>query len=227
MATVLFVEDDNTILMGVTYSLRQEGFLVIPVSNLAQAREKQSEKFDMVLLDLGLPDGSGLTFCREIRSFGQTPIIILTAKDDEPSVVQGLDMGADDYIAKPFRLRELISRIRAVLRRRRPEAEPAILQIGNLKLDTQSVRVWKAGAELFLTPLEYRLLLTLLLHKGQTLTRARLLESIWDIGGDYVNDNTLTVYVKRLREKIENDPQNPRLLQTMRGMGYKLEEEHG
>lgn len=213
--------------MGVTYSLRSEGFSVLPVSNLAQAREKRPEAYDLVLLDLGLPDGSGFSFCREVRFAGQTPIIILTARDDEPSVVQGLDMGADDYIVKPFRLRELLSRIRAVLRRRQPAAEPAVLRAGGLQLDTRAVRAWKDGAELLLTPLEYRLLLTLLLHKGQTLTRARLLESIWDIGGDFVNDNTLTVYVKRLREKIEDDPQNPRLLQTVRGMGYKLEEQYG
>ena len=231
MADILLVEDDRTIAMGVGYSLRQEGFSVSTAYTLEQAREKRTAHVDLILLDLGLPDGSGYELCREIRGKSDVPVIILTARDEEVSVVQGLDMGADDYITKPFRLRELISRIRAVLRRRRPPGEePERLRCGRLTVDTRAMRVTNGRGEIPLTALEYRLLLTLMRHKGQVLTRNRLLESIWDIGGDFVNDNTLTVYIKRLRAKIGDDPQNPAWIQTVRGIGYQMEEndaDHG
>ena len=226
MANILLVEDDRTIAMGVGYSLRQEGFAVTTAFTLQQARDKRTEHFDLILLDLGLPDGSGYELCREIRGKSTVPVIILTARDEEVSVVQGLDMGADDYITKPFRLRELISRIRAVLRRRQPPEEEERLRCGRLTVDTRTMKAANGQTEIPLTALEYRLLLTLMRHRGQVLTRNRLLESIWDIGGDFVNDNTLTVYIKRLRDKIGDDPQNPAWIRTVRGIGYQMEGNH-
>ena len=181
-----------------------------------------AQAFDLVLLDVSLPDGNGFSICAEIKKEYEIPVIFLTASGDEYSVVAGLDMGADDYIAKPFRPRELISRIRSVLRRCKKEQR--ILSCGDLRVNVSSATVTKGEKELFLSALEYRLLLLLLQNKGQILTRNQLLEEIWDASGEYVNDNTLSVYMKRLREKIEENPQSPRLLHTIRGIGYRMEE---
>ena len=178
--------------------------------------------FDLVLLDVSLPDGNGFSICAEVKREYEIPVVFLTASGDEYSVVAGLDMGADDYIAKPFRPRELISRIRSVLRRCKKEQR--ILSCGDLRVNVSSATVTKGEKELFLSALEYRLLLLLLQNKGQILTRNQLLEEIWDASGEYVNDNTLSVYMKRLREKIEENPQSPRLLHTIRGIGYRMED---
>ena len=223
MLSILFVEDDATIAMGVEYSLKQDGFQVSLAYRLEEARDLlNSRPFDLVLLDLGLPDGSGYELCKEVRAAGDTLIIILSARDEEASIVLGLDLGADDYITKPFRLRELISRMKAVLRRQGPvEAGDRTLTCGDVTVFTQQVKVYKNGREVLLTALEYRLLLTLILNQGRVLTRSQILGSIWDVDDDFVNDNTLTVYVKRLREKLEDDPQNPALIKTVRGLGYK------
>lgn len=226
MLSVLFVEDDDTIAMGVEYSLKQDGFQVSLACRLEEARGLlKRQSFDLVLLDLGLPDGSGYELCKEIRAAGDTPIIIISARDEESSIVLGLDLGADDYITKPFRLRELISRMKAVLRRRRPvEGSDRTLTCGNVTVATQQAKVYKNGCEVLLTALEYRLLLTLILNQGRVLTRSQILGSIWDVDEDFVNDNTLTVYIKRLREKLEDDPQNPALIKTVRGLGYQAGE---
>jgi two-component system response regulator VicR len=223
MLSILFVEDDATIAMGVEYSLKQDGFKVSLAYRLEEARDLlKRQPFDLVLLDLGLPDGSGYALCKEIRAAGDTPIIILSARDEEASIVLGLDLGADDYITKPFRLRELISRMKAVLRRRGPvEAGDRTLACGDVQVFTQQAKVHKNGREVLLTALEYRLLLTLVLNQGRVLTRSQILGSIWDVDEDFVNDNTLTVYIKRLREKLEDDPQNPALIKTVRGLGYQ------
>ena len=223
MLSILFVEDDNTIAMGVEYSLKQDGFQVRLAHRLEVARDLlKRQSFDLVLLDLGLPDGSGFALCKEIRAAGDTPIIILSARDEESSVVLGLDLGADDYITKPFRLRELISRMKAVLRRRGPvEAGDHTLTCGDVTVFTQQAKVHKNGHEVLLTALEYQLLLTLIINQGRVLTRSQILGSIWDVDEDFVNDNTLTVYIKRLREKLEDDPQNPTLIKTVRGLGYQ------
>jgi two-component system response regulator VicR len=223
MPAILFVEDDTTIAMGVEYSLMQEGFQVDLANRLEAARDLlKRQLFDLVLLDLALPDGSGYTLCKEIRAAGDTPIIILSARDEEASIVMGLDLGADEYITKPFRLRELIARMKAVLRRRGPvEATDRTLTCGDVTIFTQQAKVHKNGSEVILTALEYRLLLTLILNQGRVLTRSQILGSIWDVDEDFVNDNTLTVYIKRLREKLEDDPQNPALIKTVRGLGYK------
>jgi DNA-binding response OmpR family regulator len=225
MPEILFVEDDKTIATGVKYSLTREGFEVRLAQRLEEARAQlKNKRFDLVLLDLGLPDGSGFDLCREVRAAGDTPVIILSARDEEVNVVMGLDMGADDYITKPFRLGELVSRIHAVLRRRPVPAsgDERRLDYGSLKLVANQAKVFKNDQEVVLTALEYRLLLTLLNHKGQVLTRNQILESIWDVDEDFVNDNTLTVYIKRLREKLEDDPKNPTLIKTIRGLGYSL-----
>lgn len=223
MPAILFVEDDATIAMGVEYSLKQDGFQVNLAYRLEEARELlKHSPFDLVLLDLGLPDGSGYELCKEIRAAGDTPIIILSARDEEASIVLGLDLGADDYLTKPFRLREMISRMKAVLRRRGPiEAEDRTLTCGDVTVVTQQAKVYKNGHEVPLTALEYRLLLALVTNQGRVFTRAQILAQIWDVDEDYVNDNTLTVYIKRLREKLEDDPQNPTLITTVRGLGYK------
>lgn len=223
MLSILFVEDDDTIAMGVEYSLKQDGFQVSLAYRLEEARGLlKHQPFDLVLLDLGLPDGSGYALCKEIRAAGDTPIIILSARDEEASIVLGLDLGADDYITKPFRLRELISRMKAVLRRRGPvEAGDRTLACGDVTVFAQQAKVYKNGREVLLTALEYRLLLTLILNQGRLLTRSQILGSIWDVDEDFVNDNTLTVYIKRLREKLEDDPQNPALIKTVRGLGYQ------
>ena len=225
MEHILLVEDDRAIVMGLTYSLEQEGYQVTVQEDRPSALKVLEEQtFDLCLLDLTLPGGSGYDVCRRVKELGDTPVIFLTAMDDEVNVVMGLDMGADDYITKPFRVRELLSRIRSVLRRARRGGENLPqLTIGSLTVNTQEARVWKRGEEVFLTALEYRLLLTFLNHPGQVLTRSQLLEGIWDVAGDFVNDNTLTVYIKRLREKLEDNPQAPQIIKTVRGVGYKLE----
>ena len=223
MLSILFVEDDDTIAMGVEYSLKQDGFQVSLAYRLEEARDLlKRQLFDLVLLDLGLPDGNGYALCKEIRAAGDTPTIILSARDEESSIVLGLDLGADDYITKPFRLRELISRMKAVLRRRGlVEAGDSTLTCGDVTVFTQQAKAYKNGHEVLLTALEYRLLLTLILNQGRVLTRNQILGSIWDVDEDFVNDNTLTVYIKRLREKLEDDPQNPALIKTVRGLGYQ------
>ena len=223
MTKLLLVEDDRQIVQYLRPMLEREGFEARVAASQAQALETLgNEKFDLILLDVSLPDGNGYAVCRAVREQSDTPVIFLTASGDEYSVVSGFEAGADDYIAKPFRPRELISRIRSVLRRTGKTV--GVLTCGGLSVDTVRGTVTRNGTELSLSALEYRLLLTFLSHKGMVLTRHQLLEEIWDMGGDYVNDNTLTVYIKRLREKIEEDPQNPVLLHTVRGLGYRLED---
>ena len=223
MTKILLVEDDSQIAAYLGELLRAEGFDTQIAGSKKEAGEcLLAQDFDLVLLDVSLPDGNGFSICAEVKREYEIPVIFLTASGDEYSVVAGLDMGADDYIAKPFRPRELISRIRSVLRRCKKEQR--ILSCGDLRVNVSSATVTKGEKELFLSALEYRLLLLLLQNKGQILTRNQLLEEIWDASGEYVNDNTLSVYMKRLREKIEENPQSPRLLHTIRGIGYRMEE---
>lgn len=223
MTKILLVEDDGQIASYLGELLRAEGFDTQIAGSKKEAGEcLLTQAFDLVLLDVSLPDGNGFSICAEIKREYEIPVIFLTASGDEYSVVAGLDMGADDYIAKPFRPRELISRIRSVLRRCKKEQR--ILSCGDLRVNVSSATVTKGEKELFLSALEYRLLLLLLQNKGQILTRNQLLEEIWDASGEYVNDNTLSVYMKRLREKIEENPQSPRLLHTIRGIGYRMED---
>ncbi|KAE9634962.1 response regulator [Defluviitalea raffinosedens] len=221
---ILLVEDDRTIASGLEYSLEQEGYNVVICYDVMSGKKALMEnQFDLCLLDLSLPDGSGYELCKVAREKWDIPIIFLTACDEEVNVVMGLDMGADDYITKPFRVRELISRIKSVLRRYQKGMQSKhILELGDIRINTLDAKVYKSGKEVNLTPLEYRLLLVFANNEGQVLSRGQLLEGIWDVAGDFVNDNTLTVYIKRIREKIEDDPQNPAIIKTIRGLGYKV-----
>jgi DNA-binding response OmpR family regulator len=226
---ILIVEDDHTIAAGLEYTLQQEQYETIICSDFQSAErmiELNLEQFDLCLLDLSLPDGNGYHLCEKVKQKKDIPVIFLTVADDEVNVVMGLDMGADDYITKPFRIRELLSRIRTVLRRYKKLTETAalsVIEIGeNIKINTMEAKVTKKGNEILLTALEYRLLLIFAKHKGQVLSRNQLLEQIWDVAGDFVNDNTLTVYIKRLREKLEDNPANPTIIKTIRGLGYKV-----
>ena len=218
---ILLVEDDRSIVTNLSRYLREEGFSVEAAGGQKEALAKLVDnQYDLVLLDISLPDGNGFAVCAAVRANTDTPVIFLTASGDEYSVVAGLDMGADDYISKPFRPKELVSRIRSVLRR--SGKSRSIMEYGNIRVDTEKGTVTKNGSEIFLSALEYRLLLVFFAHKGTVLTRSRLLEEVWDIAGEFVNDNTLTVYIKRLRDKIEDDPQNPVFIKTVRGLGYKI-----
>lgn len=219
--SILLVEDDQNIVENLKEFLAEEGFLVRSASGQQEAMHiLETEEVNLVLLDITLAEGNGFGVCAAVKKAYQIPVIFLTAFGDEYSVVAGLDMGADDYISKPFRPRELVSRIRSVLRR--SGRGSAVSVIGDVTVDTEKGLVLRKGKELYLSALEYRLLLVFLNHRGQALSRSLLMEELWDITGEYVNDNTLTVYVKRLREKIEKDPQNPAVLKTIRGIGYKL-----
>lgn len=222
MEHILLVEDDSTIVAALTQFLRSEGFSVQSASGQAEALNAiEATEFDLVLLDVGLKDGNGFSVCSAIKQRTKSAVVFLSASGDEYSVVTGLDLGADDYIAKPFRPRELISRIRSVLRR--TGRAQSVIELGSVRVDTDRASATKNGVDLNLSALEYRLLLVFLNHRGVTLSRAKLLEEIWDVAGDFVNDNTLTVYIKRLREKLEDDPQEPQLIRTVRGIGYRLE----
>ena len=223
--TILLVEDDPAIASGLFYSLQEEGYTVKVAHNLREAKLcMQQEIPGLFLLDLSLPDGNGYELCALAKEKFDAPVIFLTAYDDEVNVVTGLDMGADDYISKPFRLRELLSRIKSVLRRYgASEAQKNLITIGDIEIHTLEAKVAKHGEEILLTALEYRLLLTFANNLGQVLSRGQLLEGIWDVGGDFVNDNTLTVYIKRLREKLGDNAQEPQLIKTVRGLGYRME----
>lgn len=223
MTHVLLVDDDTSIVSSLQTFLNQEGFQVTSANNQKETidlLDSGQYHFDLALLDVSLPDGSGFSLCSAIKANSDIPVIFLTASDDEYSVVAGLDLGADDYIPKPFRPRELISRINSVLRRYHRGSQP--LEYHELKADTVRGLVYKNNVELTLSALEYRLLLLFLSNQGIVLTRSRLLDELWDMAGEFVNDNTLTVYIKRLREKIEADPAHPEYIKTIRGLGYKL-----
>lgn len=221
MHKILVVEDDTLIVRNLSELLRQEGFAVTTASGQKEALQAaENVGFDLALLDISLLDGNGFSLCKSLKERYQLPVIFLTATDDEASVVMGLDMGADDYIIKPFRPMEMISRIKSVLRR--TGRAQAVFEIGNLRVDSVRGTVHKNGKEVYLSALEYRLLLVFLNNRGVVLSRSKLLESIWDIAGEFVNDNTLTVYIKRLRDKIEDDPQNAQIIRTVWGIGYKV-----
>ena len=219
---VLVVEDDAAIVSALAELLAGEGYEVASAARQDDAvRMLERERFDIALLDVTLAQGSGFAVCAAARqTAADMPVIFLTASDDEYSTVAGLDMGAVDYIAKPFRARELLSRMRVALRK---SAEgTSIVSMGNVRIDVDSAQVLKDGREVYLSALEYRLLLCFAQNKGRLVTRENLRDAVWDSAGEYVSDNALNVYVKRLREKIEDDPANPSIIQTARGLGYKV-----
>lgn len=225
MPQIFLVEDDKAIAKNLMLLLRSEGFTVTHAPTRREASNALAgNKFDLALIDISLPDGNGFTVCTEIKRTQDIPVIFLTASGDEASVVTGLNMGADDYITKPFRPRELIARIGTALRK--SGRSPSAFEIGGLSVDLASGVVKKDGAEVFLSALEYRLLLVFITNPKNIITRNRLLDELWDAAGEFVNDNTLTVYIKRLREKIETTPASPQIILTVRGTGYRLGDGH-
>lgn len=222
MTKILLVEDDSLIVSNLTEFLSSEGFFVKSASGQKEALKiLECEKFDIALLDISLSNGNGFTLCSAIKENLSLPVIFLTASGDEYSTITGFNLGADDYISKPFRPRELVMRIKNILRRTGNIG--TVIKIGNLEIDTEKGIAFKDGKDLYLSALEYRLLLVFLNNRGSVLSRSYLLETIWDIAGEFVNDNTLTVYIKRLREKIESDPQTPEIIKTVRGLGYRVD----
>lgn len=229
MKKILIIEDDEAIRMGLHYYLQQESFSIVESSNGRDGVERLREDLEisLCLLDVNLPDQNGFSLFQEIRTFSKVPIIFLTADDLETSVVMGLDMGADDYVTKPFKARELLSRIRSVLRRTEEKEQSSIIEYGGVLLDTRQAKVFKNGKDVMLTALEYKIILAFFLNPKVVFTREKILSNIWDVNEEYVNDNTLTVYIKRIREKIEDNPSNPKIIQTIRGIGYQLGDFHG
>ncbi len=223
---ILLVEDDAALALGVEYALKKENFNVIGCKSLAEARNKLNDATDLILLDVMLPDGQGYDLCKEIRVHSDVPIIFMTALEDEGNVVLGLDLGADDYITKPVRIGELVSRINAVMRRRKNTAQKKITKIisGGLEIEPLRCKVFSNKEEVFLTPVEYKLLILLIENSNNILTRNALLEKLWDIEGNFVEGNTLNVYIRRLREKIETDIKHIRYIETVRGVGYRWKE---
>ena len=221
---IFLLEDDEAIGIGLTDSLENEGYNVTLAKRVKEAEKIIDEKeISLYILDLTLPDGSGYDVCKRIKAKGDLPVIFLTAYDDEVNVIMGFELGADDYISKPFRVKELMLRIKSVMRRYSNETSDGIIKINNLKINTNEAKVYKNNEEIILTAMEYRLLLILLSNRGKVLSRTALLENIWDVAGDFVEDNTLTVYIKRLRDKIEEDPAKPEFIKTVRGLGYVIE----
>ncbi len=219
---VLLVEDEEAILMGLKYCLEQEGFICYTATCGEEAIDiAKRETLDLTLLDLNLPDMNGFQVMELLKKIQDFPIIFLTANLEEVSIVKGLDMGADDYVTKPFKTRELISRMKAVLRRNQKNMSN-LITLGDVVIDLNSAKVLKNGKDVMLTVLEYKILLTLALNPNHVFTREKILADIWDVNEEYVNDNTLTVYIKRIREKIEDDVNHPTIIQTVRGIDYKI-----
>ncbi|WP_066505787.1 response regulator transcription factor [Abyssisolibacter fermentans] len=225
MNNILLVEDDFNLSYGIEFALKNEGFNVTVMNNIEKARNVlASNDFDLILLDVMLPDGNGYELCQEIRNSSDVSIIFLTACDEEVNVVMGLDMGGDDYITKPFRIRELISRIKAVLRRNiTNDSKKQVLVSGDIAINILEGKVKKNNEEILLTAQEYKLLHMLMENAKHVLSRKVLLEKLWDVESDFVDDNTLSVYIRRLREKIEDNPQTPKYIATVRGIGYRWE----
>ncbi len=222
MIKVLLVEDEEAILLGLQYCLEQEGFLCYCAPCGEEALKIASLKeIDIALLDLNLPDMNGFQVMENLRKMKDFPVLFLTANLEEVSIVKGLDMGADDYITKPFKTRELISRMRAVLRRKKKNVGN-LIHLGKVVIDLNSAKVLKDNKDVMLTALEYKILLTLALNPNMVFTREKILADIWDVNEEYVNDNTFTVYIKRIREKIEDDVNHPKIIITVRGVGYKV-----
>ena len=232
---VFLLEDDDAIGMGLKYSLEKEGYEATLIKSKSEALSNwKSGEYDLCILDINLPDGNGYDVCKFIKEKEDVPVIFLTASDAEVNVVMGLEMGADDYICKPFRINELMARIKTVLRRSGKSKDSSassdnIIRIENMTINTAEAKVYikdtKSEKEnnVELTALEYRLLLDFINNRGIVMSRNKLLEDMWDVSGEFVNDNTLTVYIKRLRDKIEEDPADPRIIKTVRGMGYMIE----
>ncbi|CCZ00253.1 dNA-binding response regulator [Clostridium sp. CAG:793] len=215
---ILLVEDNEMIVKGLVYSLSKEGFETNIAYNAQEAESKiESNVYDIIILDVMLPDGNGFELCKHIKESKDIPIIFLTAKDDEKDVVNGFNLGADDYVIKPFRTMELISRIYNVLRRYNKDKN--VIEIGQVRIDLEANRVYVDNKEVEFTALEYKILVLLYTNAGKTVTREKILDKIWDVAGNFVNDNTLTVYVKRIRDKLGKSD----VIKTIKGIGYRVD----
>ena len=228
MCKILLLEDDVSLIDGLVYSLERNGFSLDVVRTVKDAENYLSKhEYDLLLLDVTLPDGTGFEVCEQVRKIGSdVPIIFLTAADEEINVIRGLDSGGDDYITKPFKLGELCSRINALLRRAgmKTKKDTSVLHAGNITIDLLSSRVLFKNKTLDLTAAEYRLLCLLIRNVNMVVTRNMILDELWDGSGNFVDDNTLSVYIRRLREKVETDPSHPEHLMTVLGFVYRWNE---
>lgn len=219
---ILIVEDNEAIYEGLKFSLEHENFSVVVAKNIKEAKQEILKNiYNLIILDIMLPDGDGIDFCKNIKSNLDIPVIFLTAKDSEGDIVKGLNVGADDYIVKPFRIGELVARINNALRKYKNNEN--IIKIEDITIDTEKMKIYKNSNEVILTNLEWRILNTLLNSRGNIVTREKLLNLACDIRGNFINDNSLTVYIKRIREKLEDDINNPQIIKTIKGIGYKIE----
>ncbi len=221
-AEILLLEDDSALALGIEYTLSEEGFHITKTGTLEEAKKTfEAKQLDLILADIMLPDGSGYDFLAFIRERGDTPLIFLTACDEEVNVVMGLDMGADDYITKPFRAKELAARIRSLLRRKSRGSGGVHEYIsGSIILNISKTKAYKNGDEMNLTAQEFRLLSGMMTNSGNVVPREYILEALWDRNFQFVDDNTLSVYIRRLREKVEDNPDAPEYIKTVRGVGY-------
>ena len=219
MVKILLIEDDEIIALGLIYAFEQEGYLVVHCKTVHEAKNAiSSSKFDLAIIDMQLPDGNGFDV-RDSLKESKASIIFLTVVDDEGNIVRAFESGVDDYITKPFRLRELLARIKRTLNSRTNNENVSIITLGNVTIDIAAAKVYIRDRFLELTALEYRLLLTFAQNRGQMLTRTQILENLWDSAGNFVEDNTLTVYIKRLREKLGDSV----IIETVRGFGYRVD----
>ena len=224
MIKILLIEDDKNISSTISYYLQQEGFEINTAKTVKEGIEKiENYTYDLMLLDINLPDGTGYELYEEMKNIQEIPTIFLTALDEEKDIVKGFDLGADDYIIKPFHAGELLSRIRNVLRHNLKKAKEEKIKIKNVEINCTTGKVFKHNTEVELTALEYKILVMLFKNRGRIITREQILAYIWDNEEKFVNDNTLSVYIKRIREKIEDNPNKPEIIKTVRGLGYKIE----
>ncbi|WP_106767547.1 response regulator transcription factor [Paenibacillus faecalis] len=221
MNTILIVEDDQLINEGLSFMLQQENYNTISACSYQEGWSAfTNHKIDLIILDINLPDQSGTVLCEEIRKSSQVPILFLTANDTEQDMVKGFCLGADDYIAKPFSMLVLSKRIEAILRRSHTHESDNLYTYANLAINFDKMQVYKKDQEVKLTANEYKLMAILAQNNGQVLTRQMILEKLWDVDGNFVDENTLRVNIKRLRNKLEDDPKNPAIIKTVFGIGY-------
>lgn len=223
MKRIFFVEDDLSLIHGLSFALRQQGYKIVNARTCLEAKTLwQDASYDLVILDVSLPDGSGYDLCRLIRQNSKVPILFLTAADEETDIIMGLDIGGDDYITKPFKLAIFLSRVNALLRRSGDFRQPDdTLQSGGITVHQLTREVIKDGMPVELTASEYKLLCLFLEHPNLVLSPEQILGRLWDCEQNYIDSSTLTVYIRRLRAKIEDDPSNPKRIITVRRMGYK------